>query len=62
MAGASELFHGIPVWEILVFVAAVALILIVLVVWWLFGYSFVIAPSGQTVVDVPKTALAALLA
>ena len=59
MAGRSDTFHGIPVWEITVFVAALALIFIVFVLWWFFGYSLVVAPSSETVVN---PALAALLA
>jgi hypothetical protein len=62
MAGSSESFHGIPVWEITVFVAAVVLILIILLLWWLFGYSFVVAPSTETAVELPATSLMALLA
>ena len=58
---AGDRFHGIPVWEIVVFFAAILLIMIVFVLWWFFGYSYVVAPSGESI-NVPSTALSALLA
>lgn len=33
----------IPVWEILVLIAAGFAVLVVLILWWLFGYSYVLA-------------------
>jgi len=51
----SRQFHGIPVWEITVFVAAVALVLLVFILWWFFGYSYVIAPSGGSSINLPTS-------
>ncbi|MCX6695443.1 MAG: hypothetical protein NTU61_04030 [Candidatus Altiarchaeota archaeon] len=55
---AQDSFYGIPVWEILVFLGAVALIFIVLVLWWLFGYSYTVVPQ---VLNSTSTALTLLL-
>jgi len=59
MSDKQETFYGFPVWEIAVFVLAILLIMVVFVLWWFFGYSFVIVPTGSTV-NAPL--LAALLA
>jgi len=55
----SDTFHGIPVWEIMIFLVAIFLVFLVLIIWWFFGYTLVVAPSAQTTVN---PALAALLA
>lgn len=53
---------GPPVWEIAIIVIAVALLFVVFVLWWFFGYNYVFEEHAETLFNTMVSTTTTLLA